>query len=93
MTTWKKITKKNRPPEGEAVWFYEPAVDDRTERVWIGAYEYSYDAEGWFFGNLGGHFHWSPQLRQICFDPSDNEWDADYKPTHWMPLPFEPAKR
>jgi hypothetical protein len=88
LNKWKKITKRSKPPEGVPCFFYEPATEERTERIWVGAFEYSADAEGWFYGNADGDFYWSHVLQEWVLN--DNEWDDDYKPTRWMALPDPP---
>lgn len=71
------------PEEGVPVWLWD------GQRLWIGAREYcNDDPGGWFYGMGYGlswnSFHGKHEL-------SDNEWDDDYQPTHWMPLPEPPA--
>ena len=86
MSEWIKFEDQT-PPEGVPVWFYSGT------HIWVGCYEYSDDAEpaGWFFGNTYGSHFWSKT--EGAWDKMDNEWDDDYKVSHWMPLPNPPEAR
>lgn len=79
---WTKITRRTKPPEGEAVWLWD------GERMWIGAYEYCIDDPGgWFYG-MGHGLYWDGTQNVLdC-----NEWDDDYSPTHFMLLPSAPVE-
>ena len=79
---WIKCSEKT-PPEKEPVWLFD------GKDMWIGSYEYcDDDPGGWFYGKGYGltwnQFHGKHEL-------TDNEWDDDYQPSHWMPLPEPPA--
>ena len=74
---WRSTDTK--PPESVPVWLFEDG------RIWIGTYEY--DSDGWCFTNAYGHQFYG----ETGWQSPDAEWDDDYKPTHWMPLPEPPG--
>jgi hypothetical protein len=76
--------EKQTPPEGIPVWLFQ---HDRVS-PWVGAYEYcGDDPGGWFYGNTYGSEYWDGSNWKAF----DNEWDDEYRPTHWMPLPDPPV--
>jgi hypothetical protein len=72
---WRPVADE-KPPEGHAVWLLEKDSD----RVWIGSFEFEDD--GWHFTRS-----YSTPTRTDGVWDFDAEWDDDYNPTHWMPLP------
>lgn len=80
MSKWIKVSNEF-PTIGVPVFLWD------GERIWIGAHDDT--GEGWCFGNTYGHFYFNPKSEE--WETSDNNyWDDDYKPTHWMPLPYPP---
>jgi hypothetical protein len=77
---WTEISNEP-PPPGIPVWLWDGM------HIWIGAHDDT--GEGWCFGNTYGHIWRNPKTGD--WETTDNEWDDDYQPTHWMPLPEPPA--
>jgi hypothetical protein len=76
---WRLIADE-KPPEGVPVWLADVEAGD----IWCGTFEF--EDEGWNFTNTyGQHFYFDGWKTDTA------EWDDDYKPTHWMPLPPLPA--
>lgn len=76
------IPVAERLPEMDTpVWLYEPG-----RGAWVG--ERSDTGDGWLWGNTyGSHF----MRKDGTWSATDNDQDADYQPTHWMPLPVLPS--
>lgn len=66
-------------PEEVPVWLYE-----KGRTIWVGTHEY--DSDGWCFTNTYGAHYFNDG--KWVTDTAD--WDDDYQPTHWMPLPEPP---
>jgi hypothetical protein len=81
LTEW-RLVSESKPPEDVAVWLYE-----KDRGAWIGTFSYP-DAEGWCFTRCYAMPYMSTEGGWDCVDA---EWDDDYAPTHWMPLPAAPA--
>jgi hypothetical protein len=79
--TWISIEQR-KPPEDEPVWLW-----GATEGLWIGTFSYP-DADGWCFTKC----YRVPSFIDGKWDSEEAEWDDDYAPTHWMPLPVPPVK-
>lgn len=83
------MTKKKKPapasgwrpietaPNETPVW-----LTDASGSIWIG--ERGYDSDGWLWGNTYMAVY---QRTDGTWASSSNEWDDDYQPTHWQPLP------
>ena len=83
MSEWIKCSDRT-PPESQPVWLWD------GNRLWIGAYEYcNDDPGGWFYG-MGYGERWNSFYAR--WELMDNDWDDDYQPTHWMPLPEPPVE-
>jgi len=80
---WIKCSER-MPDENQAVYWYQ---EDHPLNVWIGDYSdngvgelvptKSYEEPEWYSDAK----QWRTPFA---------EWDADYKPTHWHPLPEPP---
>lgn len=78
------------PNEGQAVFFWD------GERLWIGTWEFegckaepcAADGDGWH-ATRSCHVPDFCRFRDEWVD-DDVEWDDDYTPTHWLPLPLPP---
>lgn len=82
MSEWIKCSERT-PDEGVPVWLWD------GKKVWIGAHEYcNDDPGGWLFG-MGYGPNYSTFYARWELD--SNDWDDDYQPTHWMPLPDPPV--
>jgi hypothetical protein len=81
LTEW-RLVSESKPPEDVAVWLYE-----KDRGAWIGTFSHP-DAEGWCFTRCYAMPYMSTEGGWDCVDA---EWDDDYAPTHWMPLPAAPA--
>ncbi len=67
-------------PDETPVW-----LCDASGAVWIG--EYAYDGNGWYWTNT----YMAVYYRQDgTWASSSADWDDDYQPTRWMPLPTAP---
>jgi len=66
------------PDEDEPVWLCE------GEHVWIGTRAYD---DGWCFTKCYAVPYWTG----LVWEDPDAEWDDDYRPTHWRPLPTPPS--
>lgn len=72
------ISVEERLPEfAVPVWLRE------NDRAYIGGREY--DGDGWLWGRCYSSPYWVEKARAWS---ADIEWDDEYKPTHWMPLPL-----
>ena len=83
------MTKKKKPAPASGWQPIETAPDetpvwltDASGNIWIG--ERGYDGDCWMWGNTYMAVY---QRTDGTWASSDNEWDDDYQPTHWQPLP------
>lgn len=75
---WQPVTDETAPEPGRIVWLWDGA------KVWIGAREH-WDGVLVYTNTYGNIWH-----NGQCWD-GDCEFDDDYQPTHWLPLPDLPS--
>jgi len=78
---WIRIN--DRLPELEQLVFLWDGKD-----IWIGDRSYLAEAEGWVWTNTNNRFGWDENKHYWDWD---SEYDDEYKPTHWHPLPVPSA--
>lgn len=76
---WYDIPEDGHPPIRVPVWLWD------GERIWIGARDWVSHNE-WLYG----HCYSSYGIDEGKWRTFDIEFDDDYRPTHWKPLPKLP---
>ena len=66
-------------PEDTPIWLYE-----KGRGIWIGTFS---NDDGWVFTNCYGNQYMNSDGK---WDTDTADFDDDYAPTHWMPLPKAP---
>jgi hypothetical protein len=79
---WQPIeTAPNETP----VWLWDGS------NIFIGERVFADDDDGWLWGRVAWNPWYDTAAREWKSD--DTEVDADYRPTHWTPLPPPPAEQ
>ena len=82
MSGWTKCSPDTMPEEDQVVFWYDPTL---TWPVWIGTYSDSGEE-----GLVPTKAYSEPDFYDGKWVADDAEWDDDYQPTHWHPLPELP---